>query len=143
MKHLLCFKSFFSDKNGFETKGSLREGRKFPACGTFYEKTGGNVGVAVGGLDITNNPIKSAEVYFDMNGEWILITQLPSPYGMGTVSIVGNRLLFIGGMGEADASSHVYVFNKQTGWHLTNLRTSSGKSEHVSTAIRVDQISVM
>ena len=120
----------------------MREGRKFPACSTYKEKTGQKVGVAVGGLDINNNPLKSAEIYFDINGEWMTIAPLRSAYGMGTLNVISNRLLHFGGLGDNGASDLAFVHNDQTGWHLSNLKTSSPKSGHVSVAVKVGQLSM-
>ena len=100
------------------------------------------MGVAVGGLDINNNPLKSAEIYFDINGEWMTIAPLRSAYGMGTLNVVSNRLLHFGGLGDNGVSSLTYVHNDQTGWHLSNLKTSSPKSGHVSVAVKVGQLSM-
>ena len=120
----------------------MKEGRKFPACSLFTNEKGYKVGVVVGGLDRGNNPIKSAEAFNDANGEWVPMPSLRSVGGVGTLNVVRQRLTFIGGREDEGVSSSIQVYNKQTGWHLTNLQLNVGRTGHISKVANVGQVSI-
>ena len=88
-----------------------------------------------------NDPLNSAEAFYDINGEWTTMTALRSIGGMGSLNVIRQRLTFIGGRGNQGATSSIHVYNHQTGWHLTNLLMTTAKSGHVSQVAKVGQIS--
>ena len=89
-----------------------------------------------------NDPLNSAEAFYDINGEWTTMTALRSIGGMGSLNVIRQRLTFIGGRGNQGATSSIHVYNHQTGWHLTNLLMTTAKSGHVSQVAKVGQISI-
>ena len=75
------------------------------------------------------------------NGEWVSIESLPSKYPWGSVEVVNNRLLYIGGSDLATSTSNrVFIHNEETGWHLSNMEIQVSRSRHVSSVVIASEI---
>ena len=76
------------------------------------------------------------------NGEWVSIESLPSKYPWGSIEVVNNRLLYMGGGNLATSTSNrVFIHNEETGWHLSNMEIQVSRSRHVSSVVSASDIS--
>ncbi len=124
----------------FKVRGPLRTARRFPACGLFEEGTGRTVPIVASGLDNAGNPLSSVEMFFDINGEFKLISALPAALPYGSVNVINNRILYMGGFVDSVASDNVFIYNEETGWHLSNMNLNTARFSHTSVVLDTQEL---
>lgn len=114
--------------------------RKHHSCEKYVMHSGMAVVVAVGGIGTNGVLLDSAEHYYISNGQWALFQSLPKSLGYGAMSVINNRLHFIGGSKDLKSERNVYLYNEETGWHLSNIRLDFGKFGHFSLKVNISEL---
>lgn len=114
--------------------GTLREARKHHSCEKFMHNNGMEVVVAVGGLtvDVEELVLRSAEMFYIDVGEWTYIKFLPRTLAFSTIVTINNRLLLIGGTHNLHSQNDIWLYDQETGWHLSNLNLEEGRYGHIN-----------
>lgn len=53
----------------------------------------------------------------------------------GSANVLNNRLIFSGGTSGSAPRNEIFVYNEETGWHLSNLELNKQRSGHFSLEI--------
>ena len=59
----------------------------------------------------------------------------------GTVNVINNRLLYIGGADMDSTGKELFIHNEETGWHLSNMEMAVSRFRHISRIVNTSDIS--